>query len=120
MIQSDLSSLQLNYNDLKDASTKALSEMESEVTELKCQLEFLHTKLPTKAHEMNLKKEILLQTESTWGNKLATLLNEIEVLKVSEANLISENHYLKLDLSRIKEDAETERAEIIFSHEKKI
>ena len=35
LIQSDLSSLKLNYNDLKDASAKALSEMESEVAHLK-------------------------------------------------------------------------------------
>ena len=60
LIQSDLSSLQLEPNDLKDTSAKALSQMESVISELKSQLEYLHAQLPTKAHELQIRNAIFL------------------------------------------------------------
>ena len=119
LAHSDLNSLHLQYNDLKDTSAKALKHMEKEIYDLKCQLEYLHTKLPTKAQEVHTKREILLQVESTWGQRVADLLKEVEEFKASEAHLLSENQCLNSDLSRLKESLIQEKIDLNSLHEKK-
>ena len=119
LLHSDYSNLQLQYNDLKDTSAKALNHMEKEISDLKCQLEYLHTKLPTKAQEIHTRNEILLQTESTWGQRVVDLIREVDEYKASEANLLSENQCLKSDLSLLKESTRQEKTELSLVHEKK-
>ena len=119
LVHSDLSNLQSQYNDLKDTSAKALNHMQTEISELKCQLEYLHTKLPTKAQEMQTKNKIFLKTESEWGQKVIDLLQQVESVKVSEAQLLSENQCLKSDLSRLMKSASQEKIELDLMHEKK-
>ena len=119
LVHSDLSNIQLQYNDLKDTSAKALNDMENEISDLKCQLEYIHTKLPTKAQEIQTKNEILLQSESSWGQRIANLLQEIEIVKTSETQLLSENQCLKSDLSRLNECVSHEKIELNTIQEKK-
>ena len=119
LLHSDYSNLQLQYNDLKDTSAKALKHMEKEISDLKCQLEYLHTKLPTKAQEIHTRNEIFLQNESTWGQRVVDLIREVEEFKTSEANLLSENQCLKSDLAMLKESTRQERTELSLVHEKK-
>ena len=119
LIQSDLSSLQLEHNDLKDTSAKALSQMESVISELKSQLEYLHTQLPTKAHELQIRNAIFLQADSKWRTRLANCLAEVESLKSSKANVASENECLKSDLSRLNTQVAQEKQGLEILHKKK-
>ena len=119
LVHSDLSNVQLQYNDLKDTSAKALNDMENEISDLKCQLEYIHTKLPTKAQEIQIKNELFSQAESSWGQRVADLLQEIEIVKTSETQLLSENQCLKSDLSRLNESASHEKIELNTIQEKK-
>ena len=119
LLQTDLITLQSQHNDLKDTSSKALSQMETEVSELKCQLEYLHTQLPTRAQELSFRNNILVQTEATWSKKLGALLKEVDELKSSEASLLSENQCLKSDLSRLAGLAKQERSDFESLYEKK-
>ena len=119
LVHSDLSNIQLQYNDLKDTSAKALNDMENEISDLKCQLEYIHTKLPTKAQEIQIKNELFSQAESSWGQRVADLLQEIEIVKTSETQLLSENQCLKSDLSRLNESASHEKIELNTIQEKK-
>ena len=119
LIQSNLSSLQLEHNDLKDTSAKALSQMESVISELKSQLEYLHTQLPTKAHELQIRNAIFLQADSKWRTRLANCLAEVESLKSSKANVASENECLKSDLSRLNTQSAQEKQGLEILHKKK-
>ena len=119
LIQSDLSSLQLEHNDLKDTSAKALSQMESVISELKSQLEYLHTQLPTKAHELQMRNDIFLQADSKWRTRLANCLAEVESLKSSKANVASENECLRSDLSRLTTQVAQEKQGLEILHKKK-